>query len=79
MRSAVRTPRRNRSPILELVSVIGRLTEEKRRRISSAGGDRGDEGNRDADHLTHQFLIGNQQYDINNISRRDGATVGRNK
>jgi hypothetical protein len=46
---------------------------EKHRIISSAGGDRGDEEGRDADHLALQFLIGNQNHYIKNISR-----VGRN-
>jgi hypothetical protein len=41
----------------------------------SAGRDRSDEGGQDADHLTHQFLIGIQKPDIENISRTDGVAV----
>jgi hypothetical protein len=59
-------------------SAIGRLTEEKRRRISSGGGNRGDEGARDADHLTFQFLIGNPKHYITNISRPEDAMVEKN-
>jgi hypothetical protein len=40
------------SAVLESASAIDRLTEEKRRRISSARGDRGEEGGRDADEST---------------------------
>jgi hypothetical protein len=32
-------------------------TFEKRRKMSSAGGDRDEEGSRDADHLIYQFLV----------------------
>jgi hypothetical protein len=47
--------------------------------MSSAGRDRGQEGGRDADHLTPQFLITNQKHWIEKISRMEVAMVGRNQ
>jgi hypothetical protein len=46
--------------------------------MSSARGDKGDEGRRDADHLRLQFLIVNQKEYIENISRGQSAMVRRN-
>jgi hypothetical protein len=45
--------------------------------MSSPGRDRSEEGDRDADHLILQFLIVIQKRHIKNISRREGALVGR--
>jgi hypothetical protein len=51
---------------------------EKCQKMSSAVGDRGDEGCRDRNHLTPRFLIVNHKYTIKNISTRQGVMVGRN-
>jgi hypothetical protein len=48
---------------------------EKRRRMSSAGGDRGRERGQDADHLRPQFLIINRKHIIRNISRTESAMI----
>jgi hypothetical protein len=48
-------------------------------RMSSARGGRSEKGGRDTDHLTSQFLTVIQKRDIENISRMDGAAVGRNE
>jgi hypothetical protein len=48
------------------------------RKSLSAGGERGEEGGRDANHLTYQFLIGNQKHITKDISRAENAMVGRN-
>jgi hypothetical protein len=45
--------------------------------MSSAEGDRGDEAARDADHLTRQFLTGNQKRYMKNILTTDHAIVGK--
>jgi hypothetical protein len=46
--------------------------------MSSAGRDGGEKGGRETDHLTPQFLVGNQKHYFTNISRIDSAMVGRN-
>jgi hypothetical protein len=46
--------------------------------MSRTRGDRDDKGGREADHLTHQFLIVNQKNSIKDISRVESAMVGRN-
>jgi hypothetical protein len=59
-------------------SAIGYLSEEKCKRISSAGGDRGDEGGRDAGHLRSQFLIDIEKEYMGNISRMEDGTSAKN-
>jgi hypothetical protein len=78
MKSELRTPRTEGSTVSESTSAIGRLIEEKRGRTSSSGGDRGDEGSWDADHLRLQFVIIDQKHYIKTISRTEGARVGEN-
>jgi hypothetical protein len=46
-------------------------------RMASAGGNRGQEGGREAGHSMLQFLIVIQKHKIKNISRRDGVMTGR--
>jgi hypothetical protein len=45
--------------------------------MSSSGRDKGHEEDRDADHLTSQFLVISQKHYIENISGAEGAMVGR--
>jgi hypothetical protein len=45
--------------------------------MSSAGGDRGDEGTRNADHLKCQFLIVILKHYIENISRMEEIVVAK--
>jgi hypothetical protein len=78
MRSAMQTPQTDGSVAVELASTIDCLTEEKRRRMSSAEADRGDEGLRDTDHLRSQFLIVIQKDHFGNTSRMEGRLVVRN-
>jgi hypothetical protein len=47
-------------------------------RMSSTGGDTGEEGGRNANHLISQFLIAIQKCYIDKISRTDGAAAKRN-
>jgi hypothetical protein len=51
--------------------------EENCKRMSSPGGDGGDEGGWGANHFRSQFRIVIQKHCIENISRREGAAVGR--
>jgi hypothetical protein len=46
--------------------------------MSSAGGNRDDEGDPNIDHLRPQFLIVIQKHYIKNISRIESAAVGEN-
>jgi hypothetical protein len=43
--------------------------------MSSAGGNRGKEKNREADYLRHQFLIVVQKHYIENISGKKGRAI----
>jgi hypothetical protein len=47
-------------------------------RISSAGGDRGEQRSRDVDHFAPQFLIVIEKHYLENILRTESAMVGEN-
>lgn len=47
-------------------------------RTSNFGGERGDEGGGDADHLTGQLLVVIKKHYIKNISRTESVIVGSN-
>jgi protein tyrosine phosphatase len=47
--------------------------------MSSAGGDGGHDGCRDARHLRPKFLIVIQKYKMENISRAKGGAIERNE
>jgi hypothetical protein len=74
----MRTPQTDGSVVEQLASTIDYLKEEKRRRMSSAGGDRGDEGARETDHLRSQFLLVIQKDYGGNTSRMEGRLSARN-
>jgi hypothetical protein len=71
-------PQTNGSAVSESPLAIGGLTEENRGRISSGGGNRGQEGGQEAENLTLQFLTVVQKHYIKSISRMEGVVVERN-
>lgn len=76
MRSARRTPRTDGSDVSESASAFEPLTEGKRRRMSSAGGET--EAMKKVGAPT-QFLTVIQKHDMENISRTKGAMIRKNE